>query len=216
MTGVGRFICDNDGDAVVEATILFPVMTMIFAALVLIAIYMPSQALLQRATQYAATALATEMSDTWLSFNEGSMAYYWETDKSRLSNVYAKLFNGFENSSTVTGEKIAEHIESSSISSKSGELTVVCFVDNKIIYKEIIVEASREYPMPVNLTAVGFPKTITVEASSTAVVLNGDEFIRNMNLATDFASYIIDKFELGDIGSSISSFGTQVKGILGW
>ena len=61
-----KFLADTKAYAVVEATILFPIIMMIFAGLVLLAMYLPTRAVLQQATQYAATALATEQSDTWL------------------------------------------------------------------------------------------------------------------------------------------------------
>jgi len=199
----------------VEATILFPIMIMIFAALVLLAVYLPSQAVLQRATQYAATAIATESSDTWLFFDESSIAYYHETDKNRLKNVYAELFTG-SNDIQLKGEAIVIDAESRGISSKAGQLSVDSYMVNRIIYKEIVVTATREYPMPVDLSFIGFPETITVTATSTAVVLNGDEFVRNIDIATDFTEFIIEKYNLHDIKDAISSFGSKVSGILGW
>lgn len=48
---------DVRGDAVVEATILFPIIIMVFAGLVLLAMYLPTRAALQQATQYAAPPL---------------------------------------------------------------------------------------------------------------------------------------------------------------
>jgi len=214
----GRFINDESGDAVVEATILFPIMTMIFAALVLIAVYLPSQAVLQHSTQYAATALAAEMSDTWLFFSEDSMSYYRETNKDKLNNVYAALLTSVGGIDTDKGEAITSYIESRSLSSKAGELTVSCHVASRLIYNEIIVEASREYPILVNLSLIGFPRTITVSASSTAVVQNGDEFVRNMDMTTDFANYIFEKFGLKDNAmiEAIGEYGNKVKSLLGW
>ena len=67
---------DDKGDAVVEATILFPIIIMIFAGLVLLSMYLPTRANLQRATQYAATAMATERSDTWLRHDPKNLEYY--------------------------------------------------------------------------------------------------------------------------------------------
>jgi len=211
---LARFVNDNSGDAVVEATILFPVMIMIFAALVLLAMYLPSQSVLQRATQYAATAIATENSDTWLFFNESDMSYYWETDKGKLPNVYAGLFSSSCDVQS-KGEDITMYIENLGINIKAGQLSVVCCENNMLFYKEIVVTASRDYPMPVDLSFIGFPKTITVTATSTAVVQNANEFVRNIDLACDFAAYISEKFGLSDIGGSISSFGSKVKSLLG-
>jgi len=211
----GRFISDSNGDAVVEATILFPIMIMIFAALVLLAIYLPAQSVLQRATQYAATAIATENSDTWLFFDESRIAYYHETDKNKLKNVYAELFTGSSNIQS-KGEAIVIDVESRGISSKAGQLSVDSYIVNRILYKEIVVTATREFPMPIDLSFVGFPNTITVTATSTAVVLNGDEFVRNIDIATDFTDFIIEKYNLHDIKNAISSFGNRISGILGW
>ena len=67
-----------------------------------------------------------------------------------------------------------------------------------------------------SLSFIGFPDSITVTASSTVVVQNADEFIRNVDLAVNFAEFISDKFELGDVSEAISSFGSRVTGLLGW
>ena len=209
-----RFVRDIKGDAVVEATILFPVMTMIFAALVLLAVYLPAQSVLQRATQYAATAIATEISDTWLFYDENTMSYYRETDKNKLENVYVDLFSSSADI-RVKGEDITISVESSGVSSKAGELTVECTDENKILYREIVIVASRVYPMPVDLSFIGFPNTITVTAASTAVAQNAEEFVRNIDIASDFTEYIIDRYKLHDVEDSIGSFGRRVSPLLG-
>ena len=216
FTGLRSKLCkDTTGDAVVEATILFPIMIMIFAALVLLAIYLPARAVLQRATQYAATAIATESSDTWLFFNEGSMSYYRETSKKSLKNVYAELFTAI-GSVQSKGEAIVINVESQGISSKAGNLDVNSNIVNRIFYKEAVVTATREFPMPVDLSFIGFPQMIEVTATSSAVVQNGDEFVRNMDIANDFAEFISERYGLSSITDAISSFGSRVSGILGW
>jgi len=206
---------ETAGDAVVEATILFPIMIMIFAALVLLSIYLPAQAALQRATQFAATVIATETGDTWLFFNEGSMSYYRESSIRQLKNVYVDLFTG-SNDVQSKGEAIVRDVESRSISSKAGELSVECIMLNRIMYKEVVVTASREYTMPVDLSFIGFPGTISVSATSTAIVQNSDEFIRNIDMASDFLDFIVDRYNLHGLTNAISSFGSRVSGLLGW
>jgi len=208
-------IAGTAGDAVVEATILFPIMIMIFAALVLLAIYLPARAVLQRATQYAATALATEISDTWIFFDEGSMTYYRENDIRRLDNVYVDLFTGSGDVNS-KAEAIVIEVESRSISSRSGQLNVESEVVNRILYKEAVVTATREFPMPVDLSFIGFPVIISVTATSTAVVQDGDEFIRSIDMAGDFVDFIADRYNLNSVMDAISTFGNRVTGILGW
>jgi len=188
---------------------------MIFAALVLLAIYLPARAVLQRATQYAATAIATESSDTWIFFNESDMSYYHETDKRNLKNVYVELFTN-SNDVESKGETIVIEIEDRGISSKSGVLNVESYIVNRILYKEVVITASREYPMPVDLSFIGFPKTITITATSTAVVLNADEFVRNIDIADEFIDYIVEKYDLHNVKEAISDFGAKITGILGW
>jgi len=206
---------NQTGDAVVEATILFPIMIMIFAALVLLATYLPARAALQRATQYAAIALATERSDTWLFFNEGSMTYNYETNKNRLANVYAQLFS--ENGDVQTkAETIVAEMEKKSISSKAGQLEVESHIVNKTLYKEAVVTATRKFQMPINLSFIGFPETISVTATSAAVVQDADEFIRTIGMASDFTEFITEKYNLHNITDAISLFGSRVSGILGW
>ena len=209
------FIKDTDGDAVVEAVVVFPIMIMIFAALVLLAAYLPTRAALQRATQYAATAIATEISDTWLFYNEDTMTHYWKTDKNQLKNVYAALFSG-DSGAEEKGEEIVAEIERRGISSKAGELSMQCNIINRIIYKEVVVTATREFTSPVNLNFIGFPRTIPVSVTSTAVVQNGDEFVRSMDLASDFAEYLLKKFNLTNITDSIGSFGSKISELFGW
>jgi len=199
----------------VEAAILFPILIMIFAALVLLAIYLPTRAALQRATQYAASAIATEQSESWLYFDEMSMSYKWETDKRRLVNVYVALFRGSANAES-RGEDIAITMESRGISPKAGVLSVECNILNRFVYKEVVVTATREFTTPVDLSLIGFPETINVTVTSTAVVVNGDEFVRNMDLAVDFVEYISEKFGLSEIAETIGSFRRQVASVLGW
>ena len=205
---------DEKGQAFVEAAILFPIMIMIFAALVLLSIYLPSRAALQRATSFAATTIATVSSDTWLFFDEDSMSFYWEHSKDNIPNVYVALFSGMGDVQT-KADKIVRDIESRNLSSKAGVLDVRCSVVNYIVYKEVVVDAVREIPIPIDLSFIGFPKTIPIAVTSSAVVQNGDEFVRNIDIAVDFIKYAVEKLGLSDIASGISEHGAKVRSILG-
>lgn len=192
-----RLWSDTRGYAVVEATILFPIIMMIFTGLVLLAVYLPNRAVLQRATQYAATAMATESSDTWLQFNERSMQYGWYKSRRELPNVYAALFNALSGQDVQgKGETIVKNLDNQNIAWRRGNLTVECKVNSFVIYREISVTATRTIPMPVDLSFVKFPKEIPITVTSTAVVQNGDEFVRNVDLAADFIGYLKERYDL--------------------
>ena len=205
---------NNNGDAVVEATILFPILIMIFAALVLLSVYLPTRAALQRSTQYTATALSTELSDTWLFYDAGLLEYYRENDKSRLGNVYTSVFSGAGNSQG-SAEEIVANTERRIASYKTGELMVDCYMNDKTIYSEIVVTATREIRPPVDLSFVGFPGAIEITVTSTAVVQDGDEFVRNVDLVVYFADFIAKRFGLSDAGGSIGSLGSRFKAFIG-
>lgn len=212
------FYEDTRGDAVVEATILFPIIMMIFAGLMLLAIYLPTRMTLQHTTQYAATALATEQSDTWLDFDTGAMQYRWLQDKSDLPNVYAAILASFMMSDTQDdAETIVRKTEGKSITTHSGNLDVECEIQNYLVYKEIKVTATRTVPMPVDLSFVMFPQEIPITVSSTAVVLNGDEFVRNMDLAVELIAYLDEKYNLGvkELTSTLGKWMGKVYEILG-
>ena len=208
-----RFKGDDSGDAVVEATILFPIIIMIFAGLVLLAAYIPTRAALQRATQYAATALATEHSDAWLFYDIGASKYYWKNDKDLLGNVYSPLFTGISDAQS-RAEEIVKNVDSSSPGLRTGELIVEAYVNDKIIYREIAVTATRTFTSPVDLSFVGFPHEIDISVTSTAVVANGDEFVRNVDLVFDFFEFISKKFGLTDKGEAISGAGSRFRSII--
>lgn len=216
MRKYGIFIKDQSGYAVVEATILFPIMMMIFAGLVLLAIYLPTRSVLQQATQYAATALATEQSDTWLIFDEGQMQYTRANSRRELPNVYVALFSSvFSGAPSEKARIIVEKMEENSIVSRNGTLTVSCVVNNYVIYKEIIVTATRTLKMPVDLSFVGFPSEIPITVSSSSVVQNGDEFVRTVDLASQFIAYLDEKYDIKDFISGFSDFLSNAASFLG-
>lgn len=183
---IRNLIKNTDGDVIVEATILLPIIFMTFAGLVLLSLYLPGRAVLQRATQYAANGLAAAHSDTGITFSADG--YSTSTD---YENVYAALF-----STDIDGDEVLRMVQDycdSALIVDSGTLSVECGVTNYIIYKEIYVTATQSIPSPVNLSFVGFPDTIDLTVTSTAVVQNGDEFVRNMDLAGDFIDYLATK-----------------------
>lgn len=196
MKARDSLVNNTDGYAVVEATILFPVILMAFAGLVLLSMYLPTRAVLQRETQYAATALATVQSDTWLDFDKSSLEYYWLDGNHEPANVYVALLSAFFKGDA-DAETIVKNLEEHNITSRTGELTVSCEINNFVVYREIVVTATRTIPIPVNLSIVNFPEEIPVTVSSTAVVQNGEEFVRTIDIAKDFVVYLDKQYGLG-------------------
>ncbi len=203
-----------------EATILFPIIIMVFAALVLLTMYLPTRGLLQRSTQEAATAITTTKSDTWLTYSTTGMNYAFVPSKNQLPNVYASLIHGITGKGSddqSMAQKIVKYYDSQSMLKLPGSLKVEYSMTNYVIYKEVTVTATRSMPMPVNLSFVGFPETLDITVSSTAVVTDGDEFIRSLDLAGDFINDICKKYGIADseIFKAIKDVGDKITGFLG-
>ena len=197
---ISCFLADTGGDAIVEATILFPIIFMIFAGLVLLSMYLPVRSSLQRATQQAVTAIATEKSDTWLTYDANALQFRKESSQ---QNVYAALFNSFfTNGDREKMRQTVINMENKSIVKTPGTITIECSAVNFLIYKELTVTATRTMPMPVDLSFVGFPKHLTITASSTALVPDADGFIRDVDMINDILPYL--KWNVGKVGDLIN------------
>lgn len=204
----------ENGYIMVEATILFPIMIMIFFGLVLMSMYLPQRAILQYATQHAATAIAVETSDSWVRYDTTNREYYRIDDKRDLDNVYMALLGAiFTGSKKETTEDLVVSIEGDSITLASSELEVECKVLNVVVYKEIMVTATSTFKSPVDFSFIGFPSTIPITASSTAVVQNADEFIRNVDIAVDLLAFFKEKYNIDTTG--ITESFTKVRDFLG-
>lgn len=209
MKPIKIFLRDTDGDAVVEAAILFPIVVLIFAALVLASMYLPARASLQKSTQFAATAMAVEKGDTWLFFDEKSMEYYWASDPGELNGDLG-------GDAADKAETIVNKTEKSGFNFDAGDLTVEYGAASNAIYGEITVTAARTVKLPVNLPFIGLPDKIVFTVSSTAAVQDGDDFVRSATLASDFAVYISEKYKITDLKESIKASADEVASFMGW
>ena len=221
MRKQNRLWTDSRGSAIVEATVLFPIMIMIISGLFLLALYLPTRANLQKATQFAASALATEKSDSWLLYDAEKMQYKWALTDDELGpnrNVYRAFLRstvmskGGDESAV---EKIVVNTEKEGIYLAVGELEVSYLVRNYVLYQEMCVTATRKIRSPVNLSFIGFPNEIPVTVTSSSIVLNGDEFVRNVDIAKDFTLYLSEKYNLNDMFASISTIAKKFNDFFG-
>lgn len=182
---VEKFLKERSGSAVVEATILLPIIIMTFIVMFLLSVYLPSRAVLQRATQHAATGIATAKSDSTFHFTAGN---YQETTS--YDNVYAALFAKID---TGAAEAAVKDYCRKAVILNGDDIEVDCGVTNYVIYKEVYVTATQSIKSPIKLSFLGLSDTINLTVTSMAVVQNGDEFVRTMDIAADFTNYLADK-----------------------
>ena len=219
MKKTREFWHDTRADSlVVEATILFPIIIMIFAALVLLSMYLPQRAKLQEAAQVAAVTIATERSDTWVAFDDH--ANY--SRKDGLPNVYvAAVRNAFFNRSADEAKvtAIVRNNAAKGFVSISGDIIVDYDVINYVIYQEVVVTARQSIPMrQFGLSFIGFPDEMVIVQEARAVVQNGDEFVRNINIAKDMVIWIDNKLGISEglKGALDKVKSTDIRSIFGF
>jgi len=207
------------GFAVVEAVIVLPTMLMVFLALIMLAIYLPQRAMLQRSTQLAATAIAAEMGDTWVYYDKDNLTYKRYTKFSQLPDaklVYKGLFNSNTNemaNKALAVVKQADKVENIPLIA-NGDLTVKCDIVNYLIYKEIIVTSTRSIKIPVDFAWIQFPTILEMSVTAKATVKDGDGFVRSIDMGVSFLAWL--NYYFGDGMSKMqSAFGnTDVTKIL--
>lgn len=146
------------------------------------------------------------------------MTYYWETDRSALGSVYGALLGALtgNNRDDADNAEPGGHQHGSKRRPGTGGRTVGG-VRRRELYRiqRDRGHGHRTIPMPVDLSFVGFPSEIPVTVTSTAVVQNGDEFVRNMDLARDLTLFLAEKFNLTDMLDGVAELGRKFTGFLG-
>ena len=185
-----NLFCQNDerGDVIVEATILLPLIILIYAGFVLLATYMPVRGNVQRAAQYAASIISIQESDTWIKYDKEQLKQQW-MKKDELPNDRSKKQE--------TAEKFVTSILDNGIVANGGEIQEVkCDVTNYVIYKEIVVTVEYEVQLPFGIPLIGLDSHYIVTESATAIIDDGDGFVRNVDMLTDFVNYLDKKYNL--------------------
>ena len=210
MTTLKNFIDDTRGDGlVIEATIIFPIIIMFLAAVVLLSFYLPQRALMQEAAQFAAVAVATDRSDSWITFDShGNRA----PRPASLESVYIAAFRGaswmHNRWNSEVEEMIINHLSSGIGVGPSGDLTVDLAIRNFLVYKSVTVRVTQVIEPPLNFAMIGFATEglFTQRVEARAIVSNGDEFVRNVRIAIDLMDWVRNRFgEDSDFGDTIGN-----------
>jgi len=190
---------------------------MIFAALVLLSVYLPTRATLQRATQFAATAVATEISDTWITIDMNAPLnniHKRYSHRKDLENVYALIFGNRDGMFKDKAEQIAQRVFDNSLRARIGTPEMKCHIVNRGVYKEVVVVGEHLLPIGnyVDLSFIGFPTELVITVSSSAIVADGDEFVRNVDLIASRTDGLIEK--IIDTFNKVDMFITRFG--IGW
>ena len=207
---IKSIIRDEGGGAVVEATILFPIIFMIFFAFTMLAIYLPTSVALQRSVEKAALIVSSHRSDLGYIYDISSDKAGVDYNKLRQESVYAYMTRGFGDENDIAG-KIVEKYAADTL--YKGKNLQISFKQDPSDKRYIVVTAEQTLEMPFDFPILPISKTFTIRKSARAIIHDADEFIRNMDIVYDL---VIKKAEavketIGGIKNFLSIF-NRVKG----
>jgi len=193
------------GEAVIEASLVYPIVFFIVGFIILFGLYEMQGVLEYSCAQYIAsytTRLITEpgyeyygeVNDSDIDFKSVNK---FSDDRSRFSaGIYRRI-----NNNKVSKDKIKEKLEKVVNSSKLLKIdNTDCTVDFKrtLLNTTIVVTVKDSIEMPAFLKYIGLDNNWSRSVTATAVVTDPAEFIRNLDMAQDVVNYILDKLGISD------------------
>lgn len=211
MLKQNHFTKDERGLAIVEATMLLPFCIMIVLGIFYASIFMCQRANLQANLNNTLIYYKNIDSDTYVTMKD-NMAYVYgrgtvDAAGSALKELKAKMPYRFSQISTSSD---AQKKFSSFFHSMCGKMffddgsnieVKINQVQNYIVCKNVTATATQTVRPAIDLSFVGFPRELTIQATGTVVVTNGDDIVRNVDLVAD----LIADTKVGEVLSSIGS-----------
>ena len=199
-------IKDENGLAVIEATILLPVCIIMVVAVYYASVFLCQKANLQANLENALIYYKNADSDTYI-VPTSEMTHTKSDGKidsvgSKYENPTAKFPYRFFAMNTKR-DGFAKFFRSMCgyMFFDTGEnVTINVENQNFVIYKTIKATATQTVKPAVSLSLAGVGDSFTISASAEVVITDGDDFIRT----TDFAIDIVSKTKVGEIASDIA------------
>lgn len=197
--GIRQFNNDEKGTAIVEATILLPFCIVIIIALFYAAIFLCQKANLQANLQntliYYKNTYSDNYIDTQDTIHYSKEGNTYSGEGSRFGEIkylfpyraFIELFQKFDSSKfesffrQMSGFMFFDDGSNITISPIDGN----SYLKNYLIYKTISAKATQVLTPAISLEMIGLDSTIKIEVSGTVVISDGDEMIREIDLAVD-------------------------------
>lgn len=208
------------GSEIIEYIIVLPFIMIILITFVMVALVMHDRATIdgaaQRGSIYAAKCVSDPNYDTILrgigsARGNVDLAQSASTDNASFSGIGRHMHPyRYSNSSmkgtieTNTAEEVRAIIEKTRIPWRNIDIyDVKTNVDNHLLYSEVTVTVSVTYPLPPILESIGLSDSIDYSVTSSTLVNDPDEFIRNADLAVDVIVQV-DEMTGGHLSNAIS------------
>lgn len=185
-------IKNQKGNAIVEATIVFPIIIMIVIVLFYAALFLCQKANLQANLQTALLYYKNAETDTYVQVvgsndDQGSTNILnLHANKYTEPNLQFPYRNFLMNTKNSSGDfkglfnKIAGQMFF-----QSSDVEVTYKTRNAILYQDITATATQKVKIPVDFKLLGIDPEITLSTEARVVVTDPDEFVRTSQLVGD-------------------------------
>ncbi len=199
---------NEQGDVVVEATIILPIAILCVIFLLYTSIFICQKALLQSALETSVVYFKNTLTDNYVSQNdvvtyttgEDSVIAQGNSYKAEQPlNPYAKYFVGKKKLSQSEFEKYFYSIAKNLLYKENLKLKID--YSNYILFKEIQVSAEQILEFPIDFSIIGISGDVDLSAAVRVAVVDHDELIRN----TDYAIDVLEDTKAGEIAGKFAS-----------
>ncbi len=209
-------IKDENGAIMVEATIYMPLVLCTVMALLYLALFNMQEYMLMYQVQKVAAVAARE--EAYLGYEKFGMGRgkeidfawgegntpsketvtaYYEAHHTGMSDLYREIGRG------LSGSARSDYSSRFSNAARESALIVLGSISNPevevdagLLGTEVKVKITHSLPVPGVLKYLDYHGGSTIRAAAYTYSVNPGEFVRNVDLAADLMSYIMDKFRL--------------------
>lgn len=214
MVGLKR----QDGNAIVEATIVFPIMIMIIIVLFYAALFLCQRANLQANLQTSLIYYKNLETDTNVVIDQNGSASILNLHGSKYDTPKVRFpyRNFFMSTKNQQGDfqKLFTKIAGQMFFASVSDVQVDYKTRNFVVYQDITATATQKVKIPINSRMLGIEPDITIGVEARVVVTDPDEFARTSQLIGD----LVDNTKLGEImakaGEKVASGYKKLKEVL--
>lgn len=206
---------NENGVIMVEATIYMPLVLCTVMALLYLALFNMQEYMLMYQVQRVSAVVSRE--EAYLGYEKFGMgsnneidflwgrgnvpsaetvSSYYEAYHERLSNLYREIGRGLGGGYADYSAKFENAARESTLIALGSISSPEIQVERGILGTDVKVTITHALPVPGVLKYLGYNGSTTLRVAAYSYSLNPGEFVRNVDLAADLISYIMEKLHL--------------------
>lgn len=213
-----KIIKSENGAIMVEAAIYMPLVLCTVMALLYLALFNMQEYMLMYQAQRVAAVVSREEAylgyekfgmgnDNEIDFDwgEGNIPSeeevdgYYKAYHNRLGDLYRGIGRAFSSEARLDyGSRFSDVARESALIVLGNISNPEIQVDRGLLGTDIKVTIKHSLPVPGVLKYLNYEGETTIRVAAYSYSVNPSEFVRNVDLASDFVSYIMKKFGLAD------------------